>query len=246
MAASLFSKDGIAVTQEGQILTLTLDRGECRINPESIALLSDALEVIEKAPHPKALLVTGKGKFFCNGLDVMWMHENGAAKSDAMLESFWSFLARLLVMNCHTVCAMNGHGFGAGLFIALACDWRIMQNGKAWVNFPEANLGMRLSKAFAELAKAKLNPSALRAGALAAKRFTSSEALAHGMIDAECPLEDLAQEARKMAEGVLPASLQLARFNPQNFVKMKIELYTDAYRALSSPGSAAAVPSARL
>mmetsp|Transcript_22862 Transcript_22862/g.47425 ORF Transcript_22862/g.47425 Transcript_22862/m.47425 type:complete len:236 (+) Transcript_22862:1-708(+) len=235
----------MTVTAADGILTLVLDRGECRINPTSIGLLSDALSAVEKAPHPKALVITGTGKFFCNGLDVEWMQKHGA-ETGAMLESFWRVLARLLVMDCHTVCAMNGHAFGAGLFVALACDWRIMRTKQGFLNFPELNLGMRLSKGFAELAKAKLSPSTLRQGVLAGKRFSSAEGLAAGVIDAECAGEVLLEEAQRMARANLPSSLKLARFNPKMFTQMKTEMYTDAYRALTLPGTAAAPPDARL
>ena len=47
------------------------------------------------------------------------------------------------------VAAINGHAFGAGVFLALACDWRLMRTERGFLNFPELNLGMRLSKAFA-------------------------------------------------------------------------------------------------
>lgn len=170
------------------------------------------------------------------------MGKNGPA-TDAMMESFWKWLARLLVLNCHTVCAINGHGFGAGLFISLACDWRVMTNEKAWLNFPEVNIGMRLSKGFAELVKAKLSPNALRVGVLTGARFTSSQALAMGIVDAECSAQELLAKAQDLAAQHLPSSLKLKNFNAKKFTEMKIELYTDAYRALRAPASD---PSAKL
>jgi len=222
------------VAAEDGVLTLTLDRGECRINPTSIALLSRALDAVEQAAGPKALVVAGTGKFFCNGLDIDWMgkHPQGTA---SMIESFCHVLARLLSLGCPTVCAITGHGFGAGLFIALACDWRVMRNDKAWVNFPELSLGMRLSKGFAELSKAKLTAAAIRLGVLTGQRFTSSAALASGIVDAECPEAEVLPRAHQMALELLPTNLKLMNFKAESLTKMKIELYTDAYRALRGP-----------
>lgn len=246
MAATLFASDGVTLTEEGRIFTLSLNRGECRINPTSIELISEALGVVERDSDHKALVIVGAGKFFCNGLDVEWMLQNGKEAADAMVQSYWGILARILVLDCHTICAINGHAFGAGLFLALACDWRIMSSGKAWVNFPEANLGMRLSKGFAELSKAKLPPATLRIAVLTGKRFTSSEALAHGIVDAESSEGKLLEESWKMATGLLPANLKLARFNSDKFKQMKIELYTDAYRALVAADGTSATPESRL
>mmetsp|Transcript_60560 Transcript_60560/g.131249 ORF Transcript_60560/g.131249 Transcript_60560/m.131249 type:complete len:244 (-) Transcript_60560:102-833(-) len=242
---ALFQKDGVTLTEKGGVLHLVLDRGECRINPTSVSLLSEGLAVAEKHPHPKSLVVAGQGKFFCNGLDVEWLDKNPKGVPE-LLESFWRVLARLLVMDCRTVCALNGHAFGAGVFLALACDYRIMRTKQGFVNFPELNLGMPLSKGFAELAKAKLSPSALRVGVLAGKRFGSTEAVTIGIVDAEFPVETLEEEAQKLAAEGLPQNLKLFRFTPSSYRKMKIELYTDAYRALTAPGGGSAGPESRL
>lgn len=175
----------------------------------------------------------GEGKFFSNGLDLQWMQEN-AAKAGEMLQTHWKFLARLLTTDCHTVAAVNGHAFGAGFFLAMACDYRIMRTGRGFMNLPEAALGMRLSKAFAELVKAKMSVKALRLAALSGKRFGSSDAVSVGIADAECPVEDLLGRAQAMAAGLQPDALELHGFNPANFSLMKVELYTDAYLALKN------------
>jgi enoyl-CoA hydratase/carnithine racemase len=205
---ALFERDGVTLLREGPVFVLTLNRKENWINPTTISCLSDALDVVEAAEHPKALVITGTGKFFSNGLDIEFML-NRPADKDGMVESFWRFLSRLLVTDCHTVAAINGHAFGAGLFLALACDWRLMRTERGFVNFPELNLGMRLSKAFAELTKAKLSPKALRVGVLTGKRFSSADALAEGIIDGEWKVDELVAKAVAMANSVLPTSLGL-------------------------------------
>jgi len=163
-----------------------------------------------------------------------------------MLASCWAFLARLLVLDCRTVAAINGHAFGAGFFMALACDYRLMRTSRGYLCWPEANLGMRLAKGFAELIKAKiLDPTVLRDGSLTAKRYGSGDALAAKLIDAECPIEELEAQSEELAEKGLPENLGLTGFNPKNYTKIKIELYTDAYRALTS-GRIHAPPESRL
>jgi len=165
--------------------------------------------------------------------------------TNGMIESFWQVLARLLVMDCTTICAINGHAFGAGLFLALACDWRIMRTEKGFLNFPELNLGMPLSIGFAELAKAKLTPAVLRIGVLRGKRFNSSEALEAGLIDQVCSMEELQDSARNMAVDNLPSNMKLLNFNAKSLSQMKFELYTDAYRALTS-GKVSGVQASKL
>lgn len=233
----------LASTPSG-VLTLSIDRGPNVFNPSLVKSLSEAIDKVEAASHPKALVVRGSGKFFSNGLDLDWMMANPTG-TGAMIESVWRLLARILVLDCRTVAAVNGHAFGAGLFLSLACDFRVMRTERGYMCWPELNLGMRLAKGFAELSKAKASQATLREGVLTGKRYGSSDALSAGLIDAECSIESLAGKADDMAAAGLPDALGLANFDPRSFRDMKIELYCDAYRALSM-GATDSEPHSRL
>ena len=146
--------DGIRLTssEDTGVFTLSLDRQENVINPAFVEALSTGVDVVERAPHPKALVITGVGKFFSNGLDLEYKrdHPEGVAP---LVDAFQRVLARLLVLDCRSVAALNGHAFGAGLFLALACDYRVMRTERGYLNFPELHVGLHLTKGFAELAK---------------------------------------------------------------------------------------------
>jgi enoyl-CoA hydratase/carnithine racemase len=216
------------------------------------------------------------GKFFCNGLDLEWMLRannnnsstsnetnnsddnggNNATSSPAidnsptskMIQDFNSLiLARILTLPFRTIAAINGHCIGAGLFLALACDYRLMRTERGYIQWPEARLGMRMTKGFAELSKAKIDTHrVLREGLLTAKKYTSSEALEGGIIDAQYPIGELYREAFRWAMDGLPESgLSLEYFDPKTYTEMKIEMYTDAYRALRF-GSVENLPYSRI
>jgi len=232
MTTVAFTRNGVSAERDSAtgIFTVILDRFENRFNPFLCRDLSDAISVVEKADHPKALIITGRGKFFSNGLDIDWMSKH-AKETPSMIEEVWRLLARILVIDCRTVAAINGHAFGVGLFLALACDYRVMRTKRGFVNFPEVNLGMRLAKGFSELAKAKCSTLTLREGVLSAKRYGSSDAITAGLVDIECPLENLQETAQTVAKAGLADNFD--NFNPKTFSQIKIELYTDAYRALN-------------
>ena len=44
-----------------------------------------------------------------------------------------------------------GHTFGAGAFLALACDYRIMRSDRGWLCWPEAELNMKFQEPSLEL-----------------------------------------------------------------------------------------------
>ena len=156
-----------------------------------------------------------------------------------LIESFNSdVLARILTLPLRTVAAINGHCIGAGLFLALACDYRIMRTERGYLQWPEANLGMRLTKGFAELSRAKVagcHRNVVREGVLGARRYTSTEAVASGIVDAECPIGELYNKAFQLAVCGLPESesgMSLDHFDPVAYSEMKVEMYADAFRAL--------------
>ncbi len=60
----------ISVTQEGSVAVLRWNEGENRINVDSLARLNAILDELESLDGPLAIVLTGSGKFFCNGLDL--------------------------------------------------------------------------------------------------------------------------------------------------------------------------------
>jgi enoyl-CoA hydratase/carnithine racemase len=262
----LFEDNGISLTaspatnnntDNSRILTLLLDRATNVFNPSLVQSLELALSQVEQAEHPKALIITGKGKFFSNGLDLAFLQslqshpskQQRNQQKQLFIESVWKVLARILVMDCRTVAAMNGHAYGAGLFLALACDFRIMRTNRGYLNWPEVNLGMPLGKGFAELTKAKVTGDVIREGVLCGKRYSSGDALQSGVIDQECPMEELERHAEACAVAGLPANLKAQFFNPASFRQMKQELYSDAYQALVSTSNTTSMttgPASRL
>jgi len=228
----------------GSVFVITMDRGENRVNPEFVDALSRCLEKVEKARHPKSLVLTGTGKFLSNGLDLDFVMGADPKDSTTFLESLWDVLARLLVCDCFTICSVNGHAFGAGLFFAMACDYRIMRSKRGYLNFPEVNLGMRLQKQFGELAKCKLTPHAVRKAVLEAARLSSEQGKVYGIVDEVVPVENLLSRSVEFAHSKTPSKLKFMNFDSRNFKAIKIEMYTDAYRALCTKGLHS--PSARL
>mmetsp|Transcript_6372 Transcript_6372/g.9113 ORF Transcript_6372/g.9113 Transcript_6372/m.9113 type:complete len:122 (+) Transcript_6372:99-464(+) len=121
-----------------------------------------------------------------------------------------------------------------------------MRTKRGFLNFPELNLGMRLGKGFAELSKAKItSPQVLREGVLTGKRYDSHSALKAGLVDGECSVEMLAERAESLALQGLPDELGAKFFDATSFQQMKMELYSDAYRTLTT-AKVESLPESRL
>jgi 2-(1,2-epoxy-1,2-dihydrophenyl)acetyl-CoA isomerase len=117
-------------SDDGPVRTLTLNRPEAR-NALNLALLR-ALRVGLAAAvadrEVRCLLLTGAGKAFCAGADVKEWAEAGPELETGA--SPWVQEAHALVVELAdaplpTIALLNGAAVGAGLDLALACDFRI-------------------------------------------------------------------------------------------------------------------------
>jgi len=114
----------------GGICTVTLNRPEQR-NALNVPMLKELNEVIQSAgtdTSVRCLLITGSGRGFCAGADLA---EWADAEANGTLESYgWTESAHLLMQSIvsfqkPSVAVVNGAAVGAGLDMALSCDFRL-------------------------------------------------------------------------------------------------------------------------
>lgn len=100
-----------------------------------------------------------------------------------------------------TIAFLNGHTFGAGVFLALACDYRIQNASKGFLCLPEVDLGVPIPVSIAAMMKAKLpNLNTYRDLVLTGKRLSAADAVAAGVVDATGKgVEDAVAFARSRA-----------------------------------------------
>ncbi|MBI1339018.1 enoyl-CoA hydratase [bacterium] len=120
---------------EGGVAVLTLNRPESRnaLSTEMLTLLNESLQRLAVDPAIGAVVVTGADGAFCAGGDVKgFAASEGGANHGASLEQ--AALRLRTSMECSrllhempkiTIAAIPGAAAGAGLSIALACDFRI-------------------------------------------------------------------------------------------------------------------------
>ena len=59
------------------VFVLDLGDGENRFHPDWVDAVSAALDEVEKAEGPRALVTAATGKFYSNGLDLDWLFAHG-------------------------------------------------------------------------------------------------------------------------------------------------------------------------
>ena len=100
----------IELDRQGTVFVLHARDGENRFTPAFLDGFEAALEQIEKTPGPAALVTTGEGKFFSNGLDMATLATAGAAGREglaAYLGRVHQLFGRVLAFPRITVAAIN-------------------------------------------------------------------------------------------------------------------------------------------
>ena len=172
---------GVVVERSGAVTIVRMDRGENRFHPELLGALESVLDAIEGDDQPRALVVTGTGKFFSNGLDLDHMGAN-PAQAEATLARVHALLGRALGLEVPTVAAINGHAFAAGAMLALAFDVAVMREDRGYFCLPEADLGLPFTPGMNALITARLSPPVAHRAMVTAHRFTGPDALAAGIV----------------------------------------------------------------
>jgi len=210
----------IELERRGDVWVLRLRNGENRFNRESVDALHGALDEIEATSGPAALVTTGEGKFYSNGLDLDWLL-GGGADTEGFIADVHRLLGRVLGLDVVTVAAMNGHAFAGGAMLATAHDYRIMRADRGYWCLPEVDLGLPLTPAMYAVVAAHLPRPALREAALTGKRYDGPAALAAGIVD------ELAADADVVDRAVLLAA-ELAGKDRDVIAEHKRLMYGDA------------------
>lgn len=237
----------IQLQKIGNVCVITFTGTPHKANVFTIPLLQRLNSLLDQVEEqtPCSLVLTGTGKFFSAGFDLQSLtgaphnkkndnkeSKDKTPKGTELVNYSWQVLARLLVFPAPTFALFNGHAFGLGLFLGLACDHRIMmEHSKGFLCLPEISIGLPLGSGFAALAKCKMNPGSLRTSALTGKKWTYRDALREGLIDAVVPkssTDRVSKEVLAMAEQLVSTS------EKGNLSQIKMELYQETYAVLTS------------
>ena len=127
----------LLVEQQGRIAVITLNRPERynAISRDMLSELSEKMVEANKDPEIRCIVLTGAGKGFCAGLDLIGVGEGNIGSGDdnkgsnrparqlfdlrdAPINVMWN-------IDTPVVCALNGPAAGYGMDVALLCDMRV-------------------------------------------------------------------------------------------------------------------------
>lgn len=178
------------------------DAPDNTFSPDFLDALGAALDEVEASEGPAALVTTGAGKFYSNGLNL------GIVGADpeglpAYVSRVQRVFARVLRLEVPTVAAINGHAFGAGAMLALSHDHRVMRADRGFWNLPEAKLGMPFPAGMNSLITSRLSAPVAATAMLTSRRYPATDAvaagIAHETADAGAVLDRAVEVAAELA-----------------------------------------------
>jgi enoyl-CoA hydratase/carnithine racemase len=192
----------LQISDEKRVRTLTLDRPDA-LNAFNEALYDATTEALREAaddPGVAVVLLTGNGRAFSAGTDLLEMH---ARATDPEFvpgkHGFIGLVDALVDFPKPLVCAVNGVGLGIGTTILGFADLAFM-SATARLKCPFTSLGVAPEAASSYLLPLLLGRQDAAWVLLSAEWVSAEQAQEIGLVWRVCEPDDLLPEARRHAE----------------------------------------------
>jgi enoyl-CoA hydratase/carnithine racemase len=206
------------------VYVLDLGDGENRFHPDWLAAVDAALDEVEQAPAPRALVTTASSRIYSNGLDLDWVSQH-RDELEGYVTRVHGLLARMLAFPAATVAAIPGHAFAAGAMFALAHDFRVMRVDRGFFCLPEVDINIPFTPGMAALIQSKLTPATAHEAMTTGTRYGGADAAVAGLVDAAVPETEVLTAA-------LDRAGTLAGKTPQTLAAIKKQMYVGVLAAL--------------
>lgn len=185
-----------------QIMLNRPDRGN-GVVPEMAADLLDALTALEADNSIRVLVLTGAGKQFCAGADLVEFQkylaeDHAGAQEPYNARVLWPVTQRLVSCRLPVIAAINGGATAGGLDLALACDIRIAST-TAKMGETYIKLGLNPGNGGTYFLPRLVGSGMAAEMALTGDLFDADRALAIGLVNRVVEPDQLLNEAVALA-----------------------------------------------
>jgi len=193
----------VKLSAEGNVGVLTINRPAAlnALNDQVIRELDEALDSID-LDQIRCLVVTGEGqKAFVAGADIGQMSGLTKAEGEAFGKLGNDVFRKLETLPIPTIAAVNGFALGGGCELAMSCDIRLCSD-TAVFGQPEVGLGITPGFGGTQRMARLIGMGRAKELLYTARKVKAPEALAIGLVQGVYPVEQLMEEALKMASRI--------------------------------------------
>lgn len=199
------------IEESGAVGTLRLRHAAHNnaLNATMLEELASAARWFDARPEVRAVVISGEGRFFCPGADLLDPPIAGALPASGQ-----DWLARrehaqlglrtleaIEGMRAVTIGAAHGAAVGGGLLLLMACDFRLVEEGTK-LQLPEIELGLPLAWGGLPRLVAEIGPLRAKELIMSGRMLPPDEAVKIGLVNRVCPEGSLLAEAHALAQSL--------------------------------------------
>jgi 2-(1,2-epoxy-1,2-dihydrophenyl)acetyl-CoA isomerase len=200
------AEENICLVEKNEgVGTITMNRPD-KLNAFSDELtfkLKDALKEMEKDPAIKAVIITGAGRGFCAGADLQSRSIDLESKQKPSLGTHLRhrlnpICVKIRTMEKPVIAAVNGVAAGAGMSLALVCDFRIATENASFIQ-AFSKIGLIPDAGSTFLLPRLIAPGKAFELMLLAEKLEARAALELGLVNKVVAADHLINEANALA-----------------------------------------------
>jgi len=194
----------IILTKEDYLAILTINRPKAlnALNGDTLFEIEAAIKDVKADPNIKVMIVTGSGdKSFVAGADITFMLPLSPAEGRYFSDVGEKVFRQFELMEKPVIAAVNGFALGGGCELAMSCDIRLAAEN-ALFGQPEVGLGIIPGFGGTQRLPRLVGEGRAKELTYTADTINAQEAYRIGLVNHVYPLEQLMDEAKKMAKKI--------------------------------------------
>jgi enoyl-CoA hydratase/carnithine racemase len=205
-----------------------------KVNAMSIELCEAVTARVRELSHARALVITGSGRIFSAGVDLLRLLDGGVPYVRIFLPALSTMLATVFSHPKPVVAAINGHAIAGGCVLACATDRRLMAREAGRIGVTELLVGVPFPPAAMEIMRCAMAPQYFEDAIFSGATYPAPQALERGM------LHEIT-EPEGLLDCAVAAAKTLAALSPPAFAQTKRQIRAPALERMDSPETTAAV-----
>ena len=213
------------------IAVLTLAHGKANALDIEFCEALAARFVELRASDVKAVVLTGQGKIFSAGVDLIRLSEGGADYIRKFLPALHKLYEAVFYHPKPVVVAINGHAIAGGCVLACCADRRIMARESGRIGVTELLVGVPFPALAFEIMRHATPPYFFSETILSGETFSAEVAAHRGWVDE-------AVEPALVMERAMAAAQSLAALSPPAFAQTKMQIRAAVSERMARNGEA--------
>jgi enoyl-CoA hydratase len=220
----------IELTHRGDIAIVTLMHGKANaLDIDFCDAIAAQFAVLRNAPA-KAVVLTGQGRMFSAGVNLLKLSEGGAPYVRRFLPALHRLYEEVFFFPKPVVAAVNGHAIAGGCVLACCADRRIAARDGGRIGVTELLVGVPFPAMAFEVMRFATPPAFFAETLLSGATYLPEIAQARRLVD------ELA-DADVLLPRAIEAATVLAALSPPAFATTKQQLRQDARDRLAGDGA---------